>query len=268
MRINEMKAAASKDQRKRKRNEKRRENYQRKMNDINEMKVAASQDQQKRKRNEKRRENYQRKMNDLTGEHLLNYKMQKAELERQRYQQNKSSLNNLTSRDDFIMNERDQDTPDLRPRHYQCNQHQMNENAEDSFLKDEINESEVRKVLKEMAEKDENEYIENNPDKRSAVVCVVCDCIILDADDMECVDKNDLLQSCDKLSITAYRDHFGYDSLNEELIKQYQVQDEDLHGYLLSPCSKLSKNGYQCCSSCKLSLSSKTEACPKYSIAN
>jgi hypothetical protein len=70
------------------------------------------------------------------------------------------------------------------------------------------------------------------------------------------------------LSITAYRDHFGYESLNEELIKQYQVQDEDLHGYLLSPRSKLSEDGYQCCSSCKLSLASKTEACPKYSIAN
>ena len=154
-------------------------------------------------------------------------------------------------------------------RHYHQINGQNSRNSENSFLKDEINESEVKRLLKEMSEKEENEYIENNPDKRSAVVCVVCDCIVLDGDEMDHVDKNDLLQSCDKLSVTAYREHFGYESLNEEeLIRQYQVLDEDLHGYLLSPRSKLSKDGYQCCSSCKLSLSTKTEACPKYSIAN
>jgi hypothetical protein len=65
-----------------------------------------------------------------------------------------------------------------------------------------------------------------------------------------------------------YRDHYGYQSLNEELIQQYQVQDEDLHGLLLSPRAKLNDKGYQCCSSCKLSLASQTEACPQYSIAN
>jgi hypothetical protein len=165
-------------------------------------------------------------MSELTDEHLLTHKMQRAEHARQRYQRNNSSLENSNS---------DQGSSSLMPRHY----HQINgqncRDSENSFLKDEINESEVTRVLKEMAEKEENEFIENNPDKRSAVVCVVCDCIILDADDMECVDKKDLLQSCEKLSITAYREHFGYESLNEELIKQYQVRDEDLHGYLLSP---------------------------------
>jgi hypothetical protein len=60
---------------------------------------------------------------------------------------------------------------------------------------------------------------------------------------MDYVDKKDFLQSCDKLCVTAYREHFGYESLNDELIKQYQVRDEDLHGYLLSPRSKLSKDG-------------------------
>jgi hypothetical protein len=96
--------------------------------------------------------------------------MPKAELKRQRYQQNKSSLNNVTSRDDFIMNQRDQDIPDLRPRHYQCNQQQMNEHAADSFLSDQINNDKLLKLLSEMQINDENENVEGNPEKKSAIV--------------------------------------------------------------------------------------------------
>jgi hypothetical protein len=138
----------------------------------------------------------------------------------------------------------------------------------DSFLSDEINNDEVMKVLNEMQVNEKNENIEGNPDKKSAVVCVVCDCIILDGDEMGYIEKQALVEQSEKLSITTYRDHFGYQSLNEELIQQYQVQDEDLQGLLLSPRAKLHDKGFQCCTACRSSLNSRSEVCPKYSIAN
>ncbi len=61
--------------------------------------------------------------------------------------------------------------------------------------------------------------------------------------------------------------------MHPELVRQYQVADNDLKHLLLSPRSRLHQNGYDCCESCYRSLIvTKKESTeynpPKYAIAN
>ena len=76
-----------------------------------------------------------------------------------------------------------------------------------------------------------------------------------------------------KLSVSSYEEYYDGVPLHPELVRQYQVADDDLKHLLLSPRSRLHHNGYECCESCYRSLAvTKKESTeynhPKYAIAN
>jgi hypothetical protein len=46
---------------------------------------------------------------------------------------------------------------------------------------------------------------------------------------------------------SAYQQYFDDVSLNEELVKQYQLDDDDLKLLLLSPRAYYEDRGHECC---------------------
>ena len=77
-----------------------------------------------------------------------------------------------------------------------------------------------------------------------ARVCVICDRIIKASDGCKLLSKDRILQFKDKITVKRYENHYQR-TLNPLLQEQYQVSDEDLHGLLLSPRARCSKDGYE-----------------------
>ena len=102
-----------------------------------------------------------------------------------------------------------------------------------------------------------------------ARVCVMCDRVIKVSDTCKPISKEKLLEFKDKISVERYEQHYSR-KLQQELEKQYQVSDTELHGLLLSPRSRCGDDGkYDACMSCHRSLTTKkVQSPPKFSIAN
>jgi len=58
-----------------------------------------------------------------------------------------------------------------------------------------------------------------------------------------------------KLCVSACAQYYDGVLLHEKLVKQYQVDDNDLKHLLLSPGAHHDERGYECCKSCNRSLS-------------
>jgi hypothetical protein len=65
------------------------------------------------------------------------------------------------------------------------------------------------------------------------------------------LNKEHIENSADRLSVSSYEEYYCI-YLKRELVQQYQVEDPDLHGLLLSPRAGYCKetHEYQCCVSC------------------
>jgi hypothetical protein len=112
---------------------------------------------------------------------------------------------------------------------------------------------------------------EEGPDSQRANVCVVCDELIIGMEDIKWLSKEDILNNKHRLSVESYEMHYRID-LKDELVLQYQVQDCELHGILLSPRARFKDNSYCSCLTCHNSLvcgsAEEKENPPKLAIAN
>jgi hypothetical protein len=93
-------------------------------------------------------------------------------------------------------------------------------------------------------------------------------------EEVKFIEKNQLLINSSKLCMSAYEQYYHCVSLHKELVKQYQVDDDDdLKHLLLSLRAFYDGRGYECCETCNRSLlATKKESDeyipPKYAIAN
>jgi hypothetical protein len=129
-----------------------------------------------------------------------------------------------------------------------------------------------KKFCKATTVEDETTH-QPNPNVQQSNICVVCDRLIIGMEDVKKISKDHLMNNKNCLSVSQYEEHFSL-ALKSDLVEQYQVEDSDLHGLLLSPRAQCFCEGkhYICCTSCYSSLmkSKNDELCnpPKFSIAN
>jgi hypothetical protein len=78
-------------------------------------------------------------------------------------------------------------------------------------------------------------------------ICVICDCLIIGTEEIKLLNKEHIENSADRLSVSSYEEYYCI-YLKRELVQQYQVEDPDLHGLLLSPRAGYykEKHEYQC----------------------
>ena len=86
--------------------------------------------------------------------------------------------------------------------------------------------------------------IDSDKNRHSAHVCVVCDCLIIRMEKVDIIEKQLLLINSSKLSVSSYEEYYDGVPLHPKLVRQYQVDDDDLKHLLLSPRSRLHHNGY------------------------
>ena len=72
---------------------------------------------------------------------------------------------------------------------------------------------------------------------------------------MKFIKTKQLLINSLKLCVSACAQYYDGVLLHEKLVKQYQVDDNDLKHLLLSPGAHHDERGYECCKSCNRSLS-------------
>ena len=141
------------------------------------------------------------------------------------------------------------------------------------ILDDQSHEEICNKLMNDVISGLRSTVINGTVECQEACICVVRDQIIFALEPKEKVSKEQLLDNSDRLCISQNEDHFGI-QLHPLLVKQYQVDDNDLKHLLLSPRSRYNNDSgtYQCCQSCYRSLtSSKREEVvtpPKLAIAN
>lgn len=148
-----------------------------------------------------------------------------------------------------------------------------------NFLRSLLSESDLRKLLERVEKRCSrgNTYLNSDgkedPDYQRAHVCVVCDRIIIGMEEVKYISKEQLIENADRLSVSSYEEHFCI-SLKRELVCQYEVEDDDLRGILLSPRSQCRDGvNYQCCVSCYNSCTrgkkdDELSSPPKFAIAN
>ncbi len=128
--------------------------------------------------------------------------------------------------------------------------------------------------LKEIESEARKHYIgllavDDGGENHRAPVCVVCDRFIIKHEDLNWVEKKNLLQHGVRLSRAEYEIHHST-LLPDSLKEQYMVEDSDLKHLLLSPRAGRKDDSYMCCSSCKTSLRPHlvNTAPPRNAIAN
>ena len=93
---------------------------------------------------------------------------------------------------------------------------------------------------------------------------------------MKYLTKEQIIQNKNRISVESFEQHYVVE-LSEVLESQYRVEDEDLHGILLSPrgaqkCPLTEVVSYCCCGSCYNSMTSRSkdekQNPPKFAIAN
>jgi hypothetical protein len=140
-----------------------------------------------------------------------------------------------------------------------------------------IDNPQASRVVNDMIERLKERFCRINtvekegPDCQRAYVCVACDELIIGMEEIKWLGKEDILNNKHRLSVEAYEMHYRID-LKDELVLQYQVQDCDLHGILLSPQARFKDNSYCSCLTCYNSLvcgsAEEKDNPPKLAIAN
>ena len=135
----------------------------------------------------------------------------------------------------------------------------------------------IEKLMEDIREK----YIRanivgDNPNKQEANICVICDELIIGLEPVKYLTKEQILSNKSRISVESFESHYVVE-LNEKVKGQYQVEEEDLHGILLSPRG-VKKDpvtkaySYCCCSTCYSSMVSgckeEKQNPPKFAIAN
>ena len=161
------------------------------------------------------------------------------------------------------------------------NENSTPEEIRNAFKEDETScnrRDSVENKMKEIQEKFiEINFVKNGePDKQRANICVVCDELIIGLEPVKYLTKEQILNNKDRISVEAFEQHYVVE-LSEVLESQYRVEDEDLHGILLSPrgaqkCPLTEVVSYCCCGSCYNSMTSRSkdekQNPPKFAIAN
>ncbi len=104
--------------------------------------------------------------------------------------------------------------------------------------------------------------VNEGKNRHLAHICGVCDCLIIGMEEVKFITKEKLMNNTSNLCVSSYEQHFDGVPLHTELVKQYQVEDDDLKHLLLSPRAFCDQRGYECCESCHRSLvATKNESC-------
>ena len=93
------------------------------------------------------------------------------------------------------------------------------------------------------------------------MVCVICDEHIIGVEPVFWIAKEKIIEHKARLSVSACQE-YTMNSLEEELVLHYQLDDNDLKGLLLSRRAQKKEDTYTCCKSCKLSLRKGREKAP------
>ena len=114
--------------------------------------------------------------------------------------------------------------------------------------------------------------VDGNRNIHKGLVCVVCDGQITGTDPVCYLSTDQIDKHRKRLSVQSYNEYFGGE-MDPVLAKQYEVDEGDLSGLLLSPRSYRNKEGkFVACSHCHSSMTNKrnlkNENPPKYAIAN
>ena len=150
--------------------------------------------------------------------------------------------------------------------------------AMNNFMKSQISDSDLEKLLGRIDKKfcHSNIVVDSEGNKDSnlqrANVCVVCDRFIIGMEEVKLIHKDMLIKNADRLSVESYEEYFCI-SMKRELVRQYEVDDDDMKGILLSPRAQCTDGfNYQCCASCYGSCvqghKEERSSPPKFSIAN
>ena len=110
--------------------------------------------------------------------------------------------------------------------------------------------------------------VKGTKDSHQALVCVICDELIIGTEEICSVDKTRILKHKQRLSVESYNEFFG-GSLDPVVVKQYEVSD--LPGLLLSPRSPRDGDKFVACKQCKAGMRDQNinnEHPPKKSIGN
>ena len=100
-------------------------------------------------------------------------------------------------------------------------------------------------------------------------ICVVCDCFIIGTEKIMNLNRKQLLEHENRLSVQKYKEFNGGNELPKELCEYYHLSG--FPRMLLSPRARYTKNkGYSCCESCHTAMaySHRHKNPPKLSIAN
>ena len=148
----------------------------------------------------------------------------------------------------------------------------------DKFVGSQLSDSQLEKFLGRIDRRfcHSNTVIDSDGNRdcnsQRANICVVCDRFIIGMEEIKLISKDLLIQNESRLSVLSYEEHFCT-SLKRELIQQYEVEDDELWGLLLSPRAKcVDQDRYHCCSSCHDSCvrgnKEERSSPPKFAIAN
>jgi hypothetical protein len=74
--------------------------------------------------------------------------------------------------------------------------------------------------------------VDGEINRQRAHVCMVCHCLVIGLEEVKFIDKSMLLNHSNPLCVSAYEDYDGV-PLDAELVKHYQVLDDDLKNLLL-----------------------------------
>ncbi len=107
-----------------------------------------------------------------------------------------------------------------------------------------------------------------NSHKHRAIVCIICDHVIIGTEAIHNLTKEQILLHKKRLNVESYEEHYET-KLKSEVTKQYEV--DGLKGMLLSPWSRRYSNGCATCSVCNSGMQTSTatkKTPPKFAIAN
>ena len=103
----------------------------------------------------------------------------------------------------------------------------------------------------------------------AALVCIICDQFIIGMEPHFWISTKTILKHKHRLSAQCF-ENFSQTSLHPDLVSQYQVEDPQLQGILLSPRAQKQNDSYMCCITCKNALISSrvNSKPPRFAIAN
>lgn len=70
--------------------------------------------------------------------------------------------------------------------------------------------------------------IVGDKNRHSAHVCLVCDCLNIGTEKVRLIEKEQLLMNSSKFCVSAYEEYYDELPLHPGLVKQYQVDDDNL----------------------------------------